>query len=237
MIMAGFCDLAYDPAMCGRFALKTSTPELAQWLEAGEAPDLKPRFNIAPSQNVAVCLQTRRQTRQIREMRWGLIPPWSRDGKSTYSMINARAETLADKASFKGPLQRQRCLIPADGFYEWQKTNQARKQPWFIAAADDTPLGFAGLWERWRGDGHEVESCTIVTTIANDTLRPIHHRMPVILDQDDIDAWLDVSEVNGDQARALLRPCAGDRLKTWPVGLAVNNVRNDRPDCTARLSP
>ncbi len=215
--------------------MKTSTPKLAQWLGVGAAPDLKPRFNIAPSQNIAVCIKTGNETREIREMRWGLIPRWSKDGQSPYSMINARAETVAEKPSYRGPLRTRRCLIPADGFYEWQKTNRGKKQAWFITGTDGNPLGFAGLWEVWKNSNETIESCTIITTTANDVLRPIHHRMPVILEGDDYAAWLDVAKVDHTQALGLLVPCRDQLLESRPVGTLVNNARNETPECIRPL--
>ncbi len=151
-------------------------------------------------------------------------------------MINARAETVAEKPSFRAAFRRRRCLVVADGFYEWQKRPHGPKQPYYITVGNGGPFGFAGLWERWSDpiEGYLVESCTIVTIIANDRLEPIHNRMPVIIDPSDFDAWLDTSG-NPAIAQALLAPYLAERMSAYPISTRINNVRNDDPTCIEPL--
>ncbi len=172
-------------------------------------------------------------------LRWGLVPHWARDAAIGNRMINARAETVAEKPAFRAAFRQRRCLIAADGIYEWRKAPDGAKQPYFIRRADDAPFAFAGLWERWRtpGDGthggEPLETCAIITTEANQTLAPIHHRMPVILAADDHDAWLDPEPPSAAALTALLRPAPADAVIAQPVGRHVNNARNDDPACIA----
>ena len=172
--------------MCGRFATYTPSKDLAERFEASLHTTVDPRkYNIAPSQQVLAVRNDENGERELVDLRWGLVPPWAKEPKTGYSMINARAETVAEKPSFKRPLKSRRCLIPADGFYEWHKTADG-KQPYFIHLKSDEPFAFAGLWEHWQGKagehaGEVVESCTIIVTRANSLMAPIHDRMPVIL--------------------------------------------------------
>ena len=158
--------------------------------------------------------------------RWGLIPAWSKEPKTEYSTFNARAETVSTKPAFRAAYHQRRCLIPADGFYEWARS-ESSKSPYYISFADHRPFAFAGLWDRWEKEGQIVESCTIIVTEANDLMRPIHDRMPVILASEDYDQWLD--PVIGDLTRiqSLLKPCPSQWLQAYPVSPAVNNSRND----------
>jgi putative SOS response-associated peptidase YedK len=196
---------------------------------------LSPRYNIAPTQAVAV-VRAGEGGRRLDGLRWGLIPSWAKDEALGDRMINARAETLAEKPAFRSAFRARRCLIVADGFYEWRKVG-GRKQPHCIAFRDRRPFGFAGLWERWEGgaDG-PVESCTIVTTSANEVVAPIHDRMPVILDPMEFTLWLDPGVTDTSRVADLLRPYAPDLLEAYPVSLLVNNPANDSPACTARLA-
>ena len=198
-----------------------------------ERPNLAARYNIAPTQEVpAVRLEPAEAggaaARHLVMLRWGLIPVWAKDKAIGSRMINARAETVAEKPSFRAAFAKRRCLIVADGFYEWRKEAGANKQPYRAAMADGRPFGFAGLWEHWTdtSDGTRVESCTIVTTEANELLKPIHSRMPVIVDPADFEAWLDVA-LAPDGARALLRPYPAGRMTVYPVSPRVNSVAND----------
>jgi putative SOS response-associated peptidase YedK len=165
-------------------------------------------------------------------LHWGLIPSWAKDAKIAASLINARSETLAEKPAFRTALARRRCLVLADGFYEWKKEGK-QKLPYCFELANQQPFAFAGLWERWRGpqgsDGPPLESCTIVTTTANDLCRPIHERMPVILEPADYDLWLDPAVNDSQRLLPLLAPYAADEMQTRPVNPRVNNVRNDDP--------
>jgi putative SOS response-associated peptidase YedK len=168
--------------MCGRFTLRTRPADLVEVFELLREPELTPRFNIAATQPVAVVCQVDKH-RELSLMRWGIVPTWQKDPKSGPPLINARGETLATKPAFRTAFKKRRCLIPADGFYEWQKIAGAKvKQPYYIRMAKDRPFAFAGLWERWRGlDDATLETCTIVTTTPNALLEPLHDRMPVIL--------------------------------------------------------
>ena len=217
--------------MCGRFARFTPTAELAELLDARVRDELPPRYNIAPTQNVLAMRLDEDGKRCLSALRWGLIPFWAEDQTIGNRMINARAESVHEKPAFRRAFRRRRCLIPADGFYEWQKTG-GKKQPYFIRMADGQPLCFAGLWETWTDpEGEPLESCTILTTDANDDLHPIHHRMPVILLPDRYDPWLDPAARDPTLLRDYLKPLPAGLLAAYPVGTYVNNVRNDDPRC------
>lgn len=197
-----------------------------------EVPELPLRFNVAPTQPVGVVLPTA-AGRRFTLMRWGLIPFWAEDPKIGSRLINARADTVATKPAFRAAFKERRCLVVADGFYEWQASD-GKKQPFLIHKADDRPFAFAGLWERWRGpDGSPIETCAIITTDANDLMRPLHLRMPVILRPDDYDRWMEAKAPEGLQS--LLRPYPGRDLVATPVSTRVNNARNDGPECAAPL--
>jgi putative SOS response-associated peptidase YedK len=221
--------------MCGRFSLRARNAEmLAEYFGIVDVPLLKPRYNIAPSQPVAVVRWGPGEAKQQREMvlmRWGLIPGWAKDAKIGNRMINARAESLAKKPAFRPAFQRRRCLIAADGFYEWQGTTRT-KQPYFIHFRDDRPFAFAGLWETWEGPDHEaIDSCTIITTEANDLIRPLHDRMPVILQPESFDFWLDPKRQSADELAPLLAPFSSDELETYAVSTLVNTPLHDEPKC------
>jgi len=217
--------------MCGRFALIASAPRLARLLGLVQVPEMAPRYNIAPSQPVAAVRATPDGARRMDMLRWGLIPAWAKGPKPDYRMINAKAETLAERPAFRVAFRRRRCLIPADGFYEWQRLKD-RKQPFYISRRDDDPLAFAGLWEQWSGDGDPVvESCTIMTTTANETVAPVHERMPVILEPGDFERWLDPSLGDVRLLQPLLRPWDPEALQALPVSSFVNSPRNEGPRC------
>ena len=219
--------------MCGRFTLRTPAHRLAEAFGVRELPNLRPRYNIAPSQDV-VAIRRAAEGRELALLRWGLIPFWAKDAAIGNRMINARAETVAEKPAFRAAFRRRRCLIAADGFYEWRKTDGGAKQPYYIRLADDAPFAFAGLWERWAPpDDDAVESCTLITTAANDLLKPIHDRMPVILAPSDHDAWLDAE---APSAEALLRPYPADDMIAVPIGRLVNDPRSDEAACIAPLA-
>jgi putative SOS response-associated peptidase YedK len=214
--------------MCGRYASFIPADRLhLLFRTVNPTPNLQPTWNMAPTRDAPVVrLHPETKQRHLDLLHWGLVPHWARDPKATRKPINARAETLATSPMFRDALARRRCLVPADAFYEWQAT-EGGKLPWAIARADGEPMVFAGLWEGWRGtDGAVLRTFTIVTTQANATLRPLHERMPVILEAGAWPLWL--GETDG-QAADLLRPSAAD-LRVWRVGTAVNNVRNDRAD-------
>jgi len=216
--------------MCGRFTVRTPAREIAQRFDV-TVSELSPRYNIAPTQSVAaVRLKPEGDNRELAMFRWGLVPFWADEPDSGYSMINARAESVAKKPAFRAAFKKRRCLIVADGFYEWQKT-EGRKQPYLIHMEDDRPFALAGLWERWEGDEDEIESCTIIVTEANELLQPIHDRMPVILSPDKYDLWLDPEFSDRERLQELLRPYTDDDLEAYPVSTVVNNPKNDVEEC------
>lgn len=225
--------------MCGRFALFTPTEQIAETFDvnpasAAEVPPAPPRYNIAPTQPVAAIRLYQSGERELTFFQWGLVPSWAKDPKMGSRLINARAETVAEKPSFRAAFKRRRCLIPADGFYEWQKQN-GRKQPIFIYPADDGLFALAGLWEMWQSDdGSMLQTCTILTTKPNEVIAPIHNRMPVVLQAADYDDWLH-PDPQPEQALHLLRPFPAEKMATRPVSTFVNNPRNDSPDCIAPL--
>jgi putative SOS response-associated peptidase YedK len=199
-----------------------------------ELPDLPPRYNIAPSQDIAaVRISPKTEKRELALLHWGLIPFWADDPKVGYRTINARAETVATKPAFREAFCKRRCLVVADGFYEWKKTN-GPKQPYFIHVKGGEPFAFAGLWERWKREGKETQSCSIIVTDANEVLEPIHDRMPVILSPDDHDIWLDADFEDGKKLQSLLRPFPADEMEAYPVSTLVNNPKNDEEKCLER---
>lgn len=222
--------------MCGRFTLSLPAGDWDWEAEFGIAfpQNFHPRFNIAPTQEVLVIVEDD-GGRRVEAMRWGLIPPWADDPKIGNRLINARAETVFEKPSFKQAARSRRCLILADGFYEWQRRD-GHKVPHFIRLRSGCPFGFAGLWEAWHSPGGEtIKSCTIVTTEANGGLKPIHDRMPVIVGKHDQPDWL--SPTLGDRARleAVLQPYPSEELEAYPVSTLVNAPGNDVPECTQPL--
>lgn len=220
--------------MCGRFTRRTPAKEIARFFQV-TVPDMQPRFNIAPSQSVAtIRLSPERQTRELAMLRWGLVPFWADDSTIGYKMINARAETVAQKPAFRKAFAHRRCLIVADGFYEWKKTN-GRKQPFLVHRKDDQPFAFAGLWERWEGESERIESCTIVVTEANELVKPIHDRMPVILHPADYEVWLDPACEDKETLQGMLSPFPSAELEAYPVSPMVNNPKNDVEDCVERV--
>jgi putative SOS response-associated peptidase YedK len=220
--------------MCGRYTRTTSLKELAEIFGVSNVPETeeRPRYNIAPTQTIAAVRQSQEEGgRAFARMRWGLIPNWAKDAAIGAKMCNARAETVTEKPSFREPFKRRRCLIPADGFYEWQRQG-GRKQPFLFRMKDGRPFAFAGLWDVWGdGEGEDVETCTILTTEANELLAPVHDRMPVILDASSYRLWLDPSVSKPDVLLPLLAPFPSERMATYPVSTLVNNVSNDAPSC------
>lgn len=224
--------------MCGRFALYADRDILSRRFGA-EAPEaLRPRYNLAPTQTIPL-VRVEDGRRRFALARWGLIPSWAKAMDSGYSTINARAETVATKPTYRSAFKHRRCLVPADGYYEWQAQAQSKsKQPWFIALKDGQPMGFAGLWERWTSpEGEALESCCIIVTEGNDLMRPIHDRMPVILDPSCWDAWLDPEIKDPSFLQALLKSYPAEAMTARPVGRQVNNPRHDAPDCLEPAPP
>ena len=222
--------------MCGRFTLRVPASVIAEQFSVLEVPDLQARFNIAPTQPVAAVRQANPQSRELSMFRWGLVPHWAKDVSIGNSLTNARSETVASKPAFRSAFRKRRCLIVADGFYEWQRS-KSRKQPFFIHRRDDRPFAMAGLWESWGGDGGHLETCTIVTTEANDLMRPIHDRMPVIIAPGDYAAWLDQEYDGGDSLLEMLKPYAGGDLEAYTIATRVNSPRNDGPELIERSDP
>jgi putative SOS response-associated peptidase YedK len=188
---------------------------------------------VAPASDILVVTASEDGARQLRELRWGLVPRWAKDSSGANRMINLRAETVREKKGWKSTLARRRCIIPIDGFYEWQDQGKGqRKQPFYITSRDFSPLALAGLWATWRDpeSGEELFTCTILTTSANDLMESVHHRMPVILAPEDWDAWLDPNNTDTDELAKLLVPAPEEMLTLWPVDPAVGNVRNNRPE-------
>lgn len=214
--------------MCGRFARFSPADTLAKHFGLADAPGLAPRHNIAPGQAVAIIRPDASGGRGLDLAHWGLVPSWSAEPKSRFSGFNARAETVAAKPAFRQAFRQRRCLIPADGYYEW-KTEGRCKQPYFIYRQDRQPFAFAGLWERWERAGQVIESCAIIVTEANATTRAIHERMPVILAPADYARWL--SPLSAEAAQTLLAPCPAVWLTCHPVADRVGNVRIDDPRC------
>lgn len=217
--------------MCGRFTLFDPDASLAEGFGLAEVPSLAPRYNIAPSQSVAaVRIPPGGGARELVMMRWGLIPSWAKDPSIGNRMINARAETVAEKPAFRTAIRRRRCLVPADGFYEWKRTN-GRKQPFYIRMRDGKAFGFAGLWDSWDGPGGEaVESCALLTTGPNEIVRPIHDRMPVIVSPRDYDLWLSPEVQDPRLLSKIFLPYPADGMTAYAVRTSVNNPKTDAPE-------
>jgi len=258
--------------MCGRYALISAPEAIRALFRYAGQPNFPARYNVAPTQPVAIVRLARDQAewepvgrpdraqdskigarpdakpvptfagrapgeRQFALVRWGFLPAWVKDPKSFALLINARGESVLDKPAYRAAMKRRRCLIPADGFYEWQAAGN-RKRPHFVRAKDGAPLAFAGLWETWTGpNGEELETATIVTTRANRTLPPIHERMPVIVPPEAFDLWLDCANVDAETAAALIAPAREDLLEAYEISPAVNRVANDNPQLIAPVMP
>jgi putative SOS response-associated peptidase YedK len=217
--------------MCGRYTLHSRADVIAETFGVHVSPTLPERFNIAPSQQVlAVRLNPEVHQRELAALRWGLIPFWADDPSIGNRTANARSETVAEKPSFRRAFKSQRCLLVADGFYEWQETN-GKKQPYYITLKDCRPFGLAGLWECWEKQGELIESCTILTTDANETMSAIHDRMPVIIPPDKYSLWLDPAQHDGKKLSGLLRPFDSGEMAAYPVSTFVNNAKHDSAQC------
>jgi putative SOS response-associated peptidase YedK len=215
--------------MCGRFALAARPEAVAALCGLPEPPDLFARYNVAPTQLVAVVGDGPRHGRKLALFRWGLIPSWSPDTKGP-PLINARAETVAIKPSFQELLRHRRCLIPASGFYEWAKSG-GRKQPYLFRLRDGGPFAFAGLWDVWEGPAGKVPSCAVITTAANELVAPLHDRMPVILPPDQFGLWLDRAVTDPAALLPLLKPYPAELMEAVAVNTRVNSARNEGPEC------
>jgi putative SOS response-associated peptidase YedK len=222
--------------MCGRYTL-TSAPEAIRALfRYDEQPNFPPRYNIAPTQPVGI-VRLNEGKRQFALVRWGLLPSWVKDPKTFTLLINARGESVCDKPAFRNAMKRRRCLIPADGFYEWRAV-AGRKQPFYVRAKTGKPLAFAGLWETWMGpNGEELETTAIVTTRANRALAAIHERMPVVVPPEAFDLWLNCAEVDAKTAEALIQPAPENLLEAYEISPAVNRTANDNAKLIERVAP
>jgi putative SOS response-associated peptidase YedK len=214
--------------MCGRYTVISNPEALRALFGYEELPNFPPRYNIAPTQPITI-VRLADGKRHFALVRWGLLPSWVKDPKTFTLLINARGETVCDKPAYRAAMKRRRCLIPADGFYEWQKAGD-RKRPFYVHAKSGEPLAFAGLWETWQGpNGEELETGTIVTTAANGTLKPIHERMPVIVPREAFDLWLNCTDVDAKTAEALVAPAPEGMLEAYEISTAVNRTANDNP--------
>lgn len=220
-------------SMCGRYRLTAKERYLRDHFGLNEDPPWTPHWNIAPTQPVAVIRQDPKEPkRTFSLLRWGLIPHWAKDASIGFNTINGMSETAADKPAFRDAMSRRRCLIPADGFYEWQKLGPKRKQPYCFGMNDGSVFAFAGLWERWRDPAGEVlETCTILTTKPNSLVADVHDRMPAILKPEDYDLWLDPGMTNVALLADCFTPFDPRLMKKYPVSTRVNRAENDDPEC------
>jgi putative SOS response-associated peptidase YedK len=228
--------------MCGRYVQAASPTLLAEHFDVDEIAldePVAPSWNVAPRADVLTIVE-REDVRRLGRMRWGLVPSWASDPGVGDRMINARAETVLEKPAFRTALERRRCIVPADGFYEWERVG-SRKQPMYLHDRSGAPLAFAGLWAVWRDpdepDARWLRTCTIVTTDANRTVAPVHDRMPVMLPRDAWARWLDRHETDGEAVADLLRPAPDDLLELWPVSPRVNSARHDDARLVDREDP
>jgi len=223
--------------MCGRFRQSRSQKQLEQSFEAEGDIEVIPRFNIAPTQPVVTVRQEQgKPKRRLSNMRWGLIPSWAKDISGSGQTVNARSETVTSKLSFSDAVRYRRCLIPADGFYEWKRTGKLR-QPYMFEVGKGDLFAFAGLWDQWTNPkGEIIESCTILTTTPNQLLADVHDRMPVIVTPDKYDLWLDPEVEDFEAVREILRPYDAAEMRHYPVSERVNSVQNEDPDCAAPIT-
>ncbi|MED4256636.1 SOS response-associated peptidase [Priestia megaterium] len=222
--------------MCGRFSLATDIYVLQEQFnfEFNDKVTINPRFNVAPSQQI-LTIGSNGGKRIGSTMKWGLVPSWSNDSKIGYKMINARAEGIDQKPSFKTPFKSKRCLIVSDGFYEWKKEGK-NKQPFRFVMEDGRPFAFAGLWDEWDKNGEPLYSCTIITTTPNEITQEVHNRMPVILEEDSYDLWMDPKMNNTEYLKSLLIPFPAKKMKSYPISTIVNSPKNDVAECLAPIN-
>ena len=222
--------------MCGRYALISAPEAIRALFGYQDQPNFPPRYNITPTQPVAI-VRVAEGARRFALVRWGLIPPWVKDPRTLSVLFNARGESVNDKPAFRLAMRRRRCLFPADGFYEWRQLGRDRR-PFFVRSRTGGPIAFAGLWETWMGpNGEEMETAAIVTTAANRTLAAIHPRMPVVIAPEAFDLWLGGNDLDVAAATALIAPAPEDALEAYEVSAAVNSATNDAPDLIAPAPP
>jgi putative SOS response-associated peptidase YedK len=216
--------------MCGRFTRKEKFHLLAEQLGLKDCPEFEPRYNIAPSQLLA-CIRTNPETKdgEFKELKWGLVPSWAKDSSIGNKLINARGKTVSEKPSFRKAFKYQRCLVLADGFYEWKREGKT-KQPYYIRFKDGRPFAFAGLWKRWEKQDPALETCALITTGPNALMEPIHNRMPVILPEQSYASWLNPGLNNTIYLSGFLEPYNAEEMEAYPVSQIVNNPRNDLPN-------
>ena len=217
--------------MCGRYTMAVPADTIRRLFELGEVPDLPPRYNIAPSQMIPAVVQPQGGPRQFRVLKWGLVPFWAKDPSIGNRMINARSESAGEKPAFRAAMKYRRCLLPADGFYEWKKTPSG-KQPLYVQRADGELFALGGLWESWESpQGEVIDSATILTTTSNALLREVHDRMPVIIPREHFGRWLDPARHDPAELVDLLQPYPPERMKMTPVSRTVNSPVNETPEC------
>ena len=225
--------LSYNCFMCGRYTLKATSEQILAEFKAArkQGEELRERFNIAPAQIIPAVRQSS-DSPELADFKWGLIPSWAKDAAIGNRMINARAESLLEKPSFRNAFRSRRCIIPSSGFYEWKREGDKGKQPFYFYLKDKPLFGFAGLWEEWtdKETGEPLESCTIITTKANEVLEPVHDRMPVILKPEDYDEWLDPKNADTDDLQELLKPFPSKEMSSHAVSRQVNSPTFDSPE-------
>ncbi|MDJ0616931.1 MAG: SOS response-associated peptidase [Calothrix sp. MO_192.B10] len=223
--------------MCGRFTLNCAPEDLASTFHINKPPDLEAQYNIAPTQRVvAILYNLESQQRELVKLRWGLIPSWAKDMGISAKLINARAETVAQKPAFRSAFKYRRCLVVADGFYEWQRQG-GKKQPYYFRLSHGQPFAFAGLWEKWMSpQAEQISSCTILTTEANEIVKPVHGRMPVIIDTKNYDLWLNPEVQTTELLQPLLVSYPDAEMTAYPVSSLVNNSRHNLQECIVPLS-
>lgn len=237
LLLAEVDPLRDNVHMCARITLTTTAQRLAQQFDLFDVPMLAPRYNIAPTQPVAIVRMGHQQRRELAHVAWGLVPSWAKDVSMGTKLINARSETVQEKPAFRHAFRRRRCIVPADGFYEW-KSDHGSKRPHLIRSASSQTLALAGLWESWHSaEGSEIETCTILTTAANLFMRPLHDRMPVILSMSDVQRWLVTDETLAHELEPLMKPCPEDWLSMTEVGRFVSNPACDEPRCIEPITP
>ncbi len=227
--------ICHNLSMCGRYRLSRRKQMIEEYFDTvSDGDDWTPRYNIAPTQPVPIIRQNPKEPlRELSMVRWGLIPSWAKDTSGAALMINARSETAATKPAFRDPLTSRRCLVPADGFYEWQRRGKA-KQPFCFEVNDGELFAFAGLWDRWKNpSGQLINSCSILTTTPNAVTSAVHDRMPVILDPDCYDLWLDPGVTNVEAVLEMLKPFDAGQMRCYPISTRINHVANDDEACSA----